>query len=84
MVDAGASTWERQLAHPHMNPHLDFLPRGVAPFALAVVCCVLSAFAFAQAPDAPSAPKPSAIGNAPISAASVVMMIGRNRFMLAS
>jgi L-ascorbate metabolism protein UlaG (beta-lactamase superfamily) len=58
MVDAGASTWERQLAHPHMNPHLDFLPRGVAPFALAVVCCVLSAFAFAQAPDAPSAPKP--------------------------
>ncbi len=34
--------------------------------------------------DAPSAPKPRAIGTAPISAASVVMMIGRKRFMLAS
>jgi L-ascorbate metabolism protein UlaG (beta-lactamase superfamily) len=56
MVDAGASTWERKLAHPL----LDFLPRRVAPFALASVCCALSALAFAQAPDAPapSAPKP--------------------------
>ena len=55
MVDAGVSTWERKLARPHKN----FLPRGVAPFALAsilaIVCCLLPAFA--QAP-APSAPKP--------------------------
>ena len=34
--------------------------------------------------DAPSAPKPSAIGSAPISAAIVVIMIGRKRSMLAS
>ena len=55
MVDAGVSTWERKLARPHKN----FLPRGAAPFALAsilaIVCCLLPAFA--QAP-APSAPKP--------------------------
>ena len=34
--------------------------------------------------DAPSAPKPSAIGTAPITAASVVIRIGRKRSMLAS